>query len=113
MSVRRASRSDLPALESLWRDFAREIAPPPHVDVDEARELAEIAELVDAGTGFLAEDEGEAVGFALGRRSAPRLGRLTDVYVVPGSRRRGVAAALVGSVARSEGRRVGKERPSH
>jgi ribosomal protein S18 acetylase RimI-like enzyme len=99
VSVRRATRADLATLAALWRAFADEAPAPPHVDVDEAHELAEIEELVEGGTGFLAEEGGEAVGFALGRRLTPRLGRLTDVYVVPGWRRRGLAAALVGAVA--------------
>jgi ribosomal protein S18 acetylase RimI-like enzyme len=99
VSVRRATQADLPVLESLWREFARESVPPAHVDVDVDHELAEIAGLVEAGTGFLAEHDGLAVGFALGRRTGTRVGRLTDVYVVPASRRRGVAASLVAAVA--------------
>ena len=99
MSVRRATSDDLPALEELWRAFAREVPAPAHVDVDEERELAEVAELVAAGTGFVAERDGAPVGFALGRLAGPRVGRLTDVYVVPGERRRGHAAALVAAVA--------------
>ena len=99
MSVRRATAADLSAIEALRRAFEREVPPPAHVDVDEARELAEIEELVGAGTGFVVEREGAVVGFALGRLAAPRVGRLTDLYVAPGERRQGHAAALVGAVA--------------
>lgn len=99
MSVRRANEADLPRIEELWRAFEREVPPPQHVEVDEVAELREISELVAAGGGFVAEEGGSLVGFALGRPARPRVGRLTDVYVVPDARRRGHAAALVGAVA--------------
>jgi GNAT superfamily N-acetyltransferase len=96
VKVRAATPGDLAVLEELWRAFEREVPPPPHVDHDPAKELREIREMVDTGLAFLAEsDEGVAVGFALARRTGSRLGRLTDLYVVPDARRGGVAAALV------------------
>ena len=99
MTIRAATSADAPVLERLWTAFEREVPPPPHVDHDQARELEEIREIVDAGLAFVAEDdEGAAVGFALARRTGSRLGRLTDVYVVPEARRGGVAAALVHAV---------------
>jgi ribosomal protein S18 acetylase RimI-like enzyme len=99
MSVRTATEADLPALEELWRAFAREVPPPAHVHVDEAAELAEIGEIVADGNGVVAERDGAVVGFALGRVARTGVGRLTDVYVVPDARREGVAAALVAAVA--------------
>lgn len=85
-------------LERLWREFDLEAPPPGHVDHDHDRELAEIGEIVAQGLAFLAEDDGAALGFALARRTGSRLGRLTDLYVVPDARRGGVAAALVYAV---------------
>ena len=49
-----------------------------------------------------------AVGFALARRTGARLGRLTDLYVVPEARRGGVAAALVRAVVEALARRRGR-----
>ena len=98
MTVRTATPADTPALERLWREFELEVPPPPHVDHDPEQELGEIGAIVDAGLAFLAEDEGAAVGFALARRTGSRLGRLTDLYVIPDARRSGVAAALVHAV---------------
>ena len=69
MSVRRATSDDLPALEELWRAFAREVPAPAHVDVDEERELAEVAELVAAGTGFVAVGVIPPLGVAACSRS--------------------------------------------
>ena len=95
MTIRVATRDDTAAVERLWRSFEAEIPPPPHVDHDTERELGEIREIVDSGLAFLAEDDGRLVGLALARRTGSRLGRLTDLYVVPDARRGGVAAALV------------------
>jgi ribosomal protein S18 acetylase RimI-like enzyme len=98
VNVRIATPADTSALERLWREFELEVPPPGHVDHDPERELYEVGEIVDAGLAFLAEDEGAPVGFALARRTGSRLGRLTDLYVLPDARRGGVAAALVRAV---------------
>ena len=98
MNVRAATSADVPVLEALWRVFEGEVPPPAHVELDLARELAELREAVDDGLAFVAEVDGEAVGFALARRTGSRLARLTDLYVVPEARRGGVAAALVHAV---------------
>jgi ribosomal protein S18 acetylase RimI-like enzyme len=98
VTVRAATSADIPVLEDLWRAFAGEVPAPAHVELDLARELAELRETVDSGLAFLAEDDGGSVGFALARRTGARLARLTDLYVVPDARRGGVAAALVHAV---------------
>ena len=98
MNVRAATSADVRVLEALWRAFEGEVPPPAHVELDLARELAELREAVDDGLAFVAEVDGEAVGFALARRTGSRLARLTDLYVVPEARRGGVAAALVHAV---------------
>jgi ribosomal protein S18 acetylase RimI-like enzyme len=95
MNVRSATSGDLPALKELWLAFERELPQPEYVEVDDAQELAEIEEIVASGLGFVAERNGDAVGFALARLRGPRLGVLTDLYVKPDARRGGIAAALV------------------
>jgi len=98
VNVRAATSADVRVLEALWRAFEGEVPPPAHVELDLARELAELRKAVDDGLAFVAEVDGEAVGFALARRTGSRLARLTDLYVVPEARRGGVAAALVHAV---------------
>jgi GNAT superfamily N-acetyltransferase len=98
MEVRSATGADVGVLKRLWRSFEAEVPPPPHVDHDADGELGEIREIVESGLAFLAEDDGTPLGFALARRTGSRLGRLTDLYVVPDARRGGVAAALVHAV---------------
>ena len=99
VNVRRATDDDLPALQARWREFQHEVPPAPHVEVDEAKELAEISAIVEAGLAFVAEADAELIGLALARLTGSRVGRLTDLYVQPNARRAGVAAALVHEVA--------------
>lgn len=105
MTVRRATTADVGLLAGLWRAFEAEVPPASHLDHDPETELAELRELVAVGLGFVAEEDGAAVGFALGRRLGARRGRLTDLYVVPEARRAGVAQALVAAVVEELGGR--------
>ena len=69
--------------------------PSAHEDVDPATELAEVREIVESGRAWIAERNGDAVGVVLTRLRGPRVGRITDLYVVPTERRAGVADELV------------------
>jgi ribosomal protein S18 acetylase RimI-like enzyme len=103
VSVRRATDADLPVLDAMWREFAREVPPSPHTSVDAAVELEEIREIVASGLGFVHEDDAHVDGFALARAGDGARAVLTDLYVEPAARRRGVAAALVSAVAGAVG----------
>ena len=46
MNVRAATEHDLPAIQALWREFEQEVPAPAHVEVDHARELREIEQIV-------------------------------------------------------------------
>jgi ribosomal protein S18 acetylase RimI-like enzyme len=98
LAIRRATESDLPTLNELWRAFCDEAPVPPHVDLDLEQELREVAEIVRDEVALVAEEDGRAVGFALARPKSPRLARLSDLYVVPDARGRGVASALMQEV---------------
>lgn len=98
MTVRSATVDDLAAVEELWRAFEAEVPPSSHEDVDLATELAEIRAIVESGLGWVAERNGTAVGMALALRRGARVGRITDLYVVPTERRAGVAEALMRAV---------------
>lgn len=95
MRIRDAIPADLPALEPLWRDFEEEIPEPPWVDVDIDDELRDLAETLDRGAvAVIAEQAGELIGFAIARRWGRRLGRITDLYVIPAARGHGLAGRL-------------------
>ena len=55
-----------------------------------------LAGRIEGEIALVAEDEvGELVGFAVAHKAGRRLGRITDLYVVPTARGRGVSTALV------------------
>jgi GNAT superfamily N-acetyltransferase len=99
MTVRRATEADVPAVQALWRAFADEVPAQDYVEVDVDAELREVREIVLDGLAFVAERDGAVAGFALARRKRPRLGLLSDLYVVPDARRNGTGAALVRAVS--------------
>ena len=99
MIVRRASEADLATIHALYGDFAAENPPADYQPVDWDEERREIEAIVRSELAFLAEADGGAVGYALARRKGPKLAYLSDLYVVPAARRRGVARALVHAVA--------------
>ena len=100
MRIRDATPADLAALEPLWRAFEEEIPEPPWVDVDLDDELRDVAETLDRGTvAVVAENvTGELIGFAIARRWGRRLGRITDLYVIPGARGQGLASGLTARI---------------
>jgi ribosomal protein S18 acetylase RimI-like enzyme len=101
MTVRRAGPDDFDAVSALWRAFVEEVTPPPYELLDVEKELGEIAEILESEVAFLAERDGRAVGFALARRRAGSYGTLTDLYVSPEARRRGIARELMGEVVKA------------
>jgi ribosomal protein S18 acetylase RimI-like enzyme len=102
MRVRRAGPDDLEAIADLWRDFSREVPPPPYEDPDPEKELREIGETLASEVAFVAlDDDGTEIGFALGRRRSGSFGTLTDLYVAPAARRSGVATDLVREVVKA------------
>jgi ribosomal protein S18 acetylase RimI-like enzyme len=95
VNVRAATSADREALHGLYREFFAEDSPAPYEGIDIEDELTEVDEIVDSGLAFVAEEGGQSVGFALARRRGGTEGRVTDLYVRPHARRRGVAAALL------------------
>ena len=100
MKVRRATAEDFDAIAELWREFDHEIPPPTHEGpADPDKELAEIAEILEAEIAFVAlDDDLKPVGFALARERAPGFGTLTDLFVDREDRRSGVGTELMREV---------------
>jgi ribosomal protein S18 acetylase RimI-like enzyme len=101
MTIRPAGPEDFDTVAELWRDFAREVPPPSYETLDAEKELSEIEETLRSEIAFVADEDGRPVGFALARRRSDRSGTLTDLYVAPEARRRGVARELVHEVVRA------------
>ena len=99
MNIRRATEADVAALRELYRSFDAELPEAQYAETDLEQELREVEEIVRDDVAFVAEQDGRLLGFALAKQRDPRDVRLTDLYVVPEARRRGVAAELVAQVA--------------
>ena len=58
--------------------------------------MRDLAETLDRGTvAVIVENEtGQPIGFAIARRWGRRLGRITDLYVIPAERGQGIAGRL-------------------
>ena len=95
MNVRPAFPDDVPVLADLFRMFQEELPPPSYADDDDKRMAEMIQQFVSEHVALLAEADGVAQGFLLARMKRPRLGHVSDLYVMPAARRSGVAAALM------------------
>jgi ribosomal protein S18 acetylase RimI-like enzyme len=98
VNVRRATQSDRESLHALYREFFAEWPPPVYYGVELEAELAEVDEILEGEFAFVAEEEGELVGFALGRRKEGTRGLLSDIYLRPAARRRGLGTELTRAV---------------
>jgi ribosomal protein S18 acetylase RimI-like enzyme len=98
MRIRSATEADLALLEQLLREFEREVPEPPHREFDVEKELAEIRGYLERQLALVIEENGRALGYALAKLETPSICYLSDLYVRPQERRRGVATALLGAV---------------
>lgn len=99
MTIRRATRADLALLRELWREFEAEVPEPSHRETQADVELAEIpGYLEDGALALLAEADGSPAGYALAKLESQRICHLSDLYVRPAARRRGLARALMAHV---------------
>jgi ribosomal protein S18 acetylase RimI-like enzyme len=94
VSIRQATDDDLAVLRELYTEFHAEIPPPDYADATLESELAELPPYVREHVALLAEEGGESIGFVLARLKGARHGFISDLYVRPAARRRGVAEAL-------------------
>lgn len=106
MKIRQATQDDLETVRELWEAFYTEWPEPPHRQKGWDDIADDVRRAIDENVVLIAE-EGGAVGFALGWRHAqnPRLGYLSDLYVRPEFRRKGIGRALVAEAAAGLGRK--------
>jgi ribosomal protein S18 acetylase RimI-like enzyme len=97
--IRLATTADRESLHELYSAFFSEMPDSDYFGTTLEEELGQVDEILGDGLAFVAEEEGEIAGFALGRRKRGTYGVLTDIYVRPEARRRGLATNLAASVA--------------
>jgi len=105
VTPRRVQRADLAAIATLWRELIDHHAEnlPLGAGTVPTTQLDALVRGVDC-VGWIAEDTARAVGFCVARVEAappslrePRRALITELYVRPGERRRGVGRALLGA----------------
>ena len=98
--IRQATTADRDSLRELWLEFGNEVPDASWRDDDSDEELAELDEVTEAGTAWIAESEaGDPVGIAFGRMTGARVAELRGLYVRPAARATGIATELTRSFA--------------
>ena len=103
MTIRKATDADLDLLHELWEEFQAEVPEVEHYRETWAEALPDVRRYVAEHVALVAEEDGQPVGFALARPKNARVGYLSDVYVRPAFRRRGVARALMAAASAALG----------
>jgi ribosomal protein S18 acetylase RimI-like enzyme len=105
MNIRPATKADLKAIQALWEEMEEEIGGPPWVRETWEEERVDVERRLRDAVILLAEEDGEAVGYAALDYRDARIAELQSIHVRPAARRRGIARALL--VAASAAARSG------
>lgn len=98
MTIRHATNDDRGELRRLWELWQSETVDlPPWADNSWTANESEFDRALDANALFVAEEDGELVGFVSSWPDG-RVARIGDLYVAAGSRRGGAGKALVEAV---------------
>jgi ribosomal protein S18 acetylase RimI-like enzyme len=108
MTIRPAKQADHDVLRELWEEFEEELGGESYLHETWEEAWEDLSVTIDDGVALIAEDDGRPVGFVFcvlgdrGRKTA----HVTDIYVRPEARRRGLGRALLAELiepARSAG----------
>jgi ribosomal protein S18 acetylase RimI-like enzyme len=99
MEVRRATEGDGDALRELWHEFMDEVNEPEYWRGTWDDAWTGMREYITEHIALIAEDGGRAVAYELAKMERPRIGYVSDLYVRPEARRRGIAKELLARAA--------------
>ena len=101
MTIRNATPDDLDLLMSLVERLELELPPLPYAADSADVERAKVERMVSDGVALIAEEDGRAVGYALGRygEHGPTTVFVEDLWVDSSARRRGLGRELLRHVA--------------
>jgi ribosomal protein S18 acetylase RimI-like enzyme len=99
--IRAATKADRTLLRELRDEFQHELDKPPFLDEPWDAVAAEVDDTIRDGIALIAEEDGEALGYALASvvPETPIRGHLYDLYVRERARKRGIGRALIADVA--------------
>lgn len=97
MTIRHATEDDRSTLRRLWEQWQTESTAPPWADTSWEANEPELDRALAANALFLAEEDGEAVGF-VSSWLEDHVARIGDLYVSPSARSAGAGGALVETV---------------
>jgi ribosomal protein S18 acetylase RimI-like enzyme len=100
MTIRAATESDHDTLRELWTASQDEIGGPDFLRETWGEAWGDLGRHLADGLAFVAVDDDTILGFVFATvpRETPDLGHVTDLYVHPQERRRGVARALMARI---------------
>ena len=100
MTIRPAKQADRELVRELWQQFEEELGGPDYLRESWDEAWADLSETIRSGVALIAEERERPVGFVFcvlgdtGRKTA----HVTDLYVTPEVRSRGVGTALLARV---------------
>jgi GNAT superfamily N-acetyltransferase len=100
VTIRRATRNDRRMLRELWEEFEAELGGPAYLLETWDEAWSDLSETIKTGLALVAEDDGKPLGFLFcilgdrGRKTA----HISDFYVRPEARSKGVGKALLAKV---------------
>lgn len=101
MTIRGATTADRELVRELRDEFQHELAKPAFLEEPWEAVAADVDDTIRDGVALIAEEDGEALGYALASvvPETPIRGHLYDLYVRGSARKRGVGRSLIEEVA--------------
>jgi ribosomal protein S18 acetylase RimI-like enzyme len=107
VNIRPLTSEDADTVSALWQEFVAEMPQLPFEQEDWSQAWSDLSRHIEEGIGRLAEEDGNALGYVTAKfeRWGPKTVYVTDLYVRPEARRRGIGKALLAEVVAASSKR--------